>query len=117
VSSGWTGLQGPALAYFSLMAVTPLQSALPHWLGAPLAVLPLLGWAALGGRAGLFGTLWFAGYLLAVSLFAREENFYWLSLVLPAYGAGLALVPRAIADLVSALRRPPRAAGSGSPAG
>jgi len=115
VSPGWNGLQGPALALFGLVTVTPLQALLPYWLAAPLAVLPLLGWVALGARAGLFGALWYAGYLLAVSLFGRQENFYWLSLMLPAYGVGLALVPRACADLVSALRRPPRAAGSGSP--
>jgi hypothetical protein len=88
------------------------------WLGPPLALLPLLGWASLGGRRGLFATLWFAGYFLAAALFARQVNFYWLSLVLPAYGAGLALVPRAVWDLVSAirLRRRARAADGGLPA-
>lgn len=115
-SPGWTGMQGVPFTLYSLMSVTPLAK-LPNWLGPPLALLPLLGWSALGGRAGLFATLWFGGYLLAVSLFARQENFYWLSLVLPAYGAGLALVPRAVWDLTLALRRPPRAADSGSPAG
>jgi hypothetical protein len=114
-SQGWTGLQGLPFALYGLVSVTPLAK-LPHWLGPPLALLPVLGWAALGGRKGLFATLWFAGYLLAVSLFARQVNFYWLSLVLPAYGAGLALVPRALWDLVSALRRPPDAADAGSPA-
>jgi hypothetical protein len=115
-SPGWTGLQGLPLALYGLASVTPLGKALWWWLAPPLTLLPLLGWASLGGRAGLFATLWFAGYLLMVSLFARYENFYWLSLVLPAYGAGLALVPRAILDLVSALRRRPRAASAGLPA-
>jgi hypothetical protein len=114
-SQGWSGLQGLPLAMYGLMSVTPLGK-LPWHLGAPLALLPLLGWAALGGRRGLFATLWFAGFILAVSLFARYVNFYWLSLMLPAYGAGLALVPRAVMDLVSALRRRPDAASTGSPA-
>jgi hypothetical protein len=115
VSPGWTGLQGPALPLYGIVTVTLLQT-LPAWLGAPLAVLPLLGWAGLGGRLGLVATLWFAGFALAVALFARQENFYWLALLIPAYGAGLALVPRAIADLTAALRgRPPRAAATGSP--
>jgi hypothetical protein len=114
-SQGWTGMQGLPFTLYGLMSVTPLGEV-PWELGAPLALLPLLGWAALGGRAGLFATLWFAGYFLATSLFARQVNFYWLSLVLPAYGAGLALVPRAVIDLVSALRRRSGAAGSGSPA-
>ena len=95
--------------------MTPLGK-LWWWLGPPLALLPLLGWAALGGRRGLFATLWFGGYLLMVSIFPRYENFYWLSLMLPAYGAGLALVPRALTDLVIALRLRPRAAGAGLPA-
>jgi hypothetical protein len=108
-------MQGLPFTLYGLMSVTPLGQ-IPWSLGAPLALLPLLGWAALGKRAGLFATLWFAGYFLATSLFARQVNFYWLSLVLPAYGAGLALVPRAVVDLISALRRRPDAAGGGSPA-
>jgi hypothetical protein len=115
-SQGWNGLQGLPLAMYGLMSVTPLGKMGIWWLGPPLTLLPLLGWAALGGRQGLFATLWFAGFILAVSLFARYVNFYWLSLMLPAYGAGLALVPRAVIDLVSALRRRPRAASAGSPA-
>jgi hypothetical protein len=115
-SEGWSGLQGLPLAMYGLMSVTPLGETGLWWLGPPLTLLPLLGWAALGGRQGLFATLWFAGFLLAVSLFARYVNFYWLSLMLPAYGAGLALVPRAVIDLVSALRRRPGAASAGSPA-
>lgn len=114
LSPGWHGMQGPAFSLYGLMSVTPLGKILPYWLGAPLALLPLLGWAALGGRTGLFATLWFGGYLAATALFARQENFYWLSLVLPLYGAGLALVPRAIYDLLTALRRQPDAADAGS---
>lgn len=115
-SEGWNGLQGLPLAMYGLISVTPLGKMGVWWLGPPLTLLPLLGWAALGGRPGLFAMLWFGGFLLTVSLFARYVNFYWLSLMLPAYGAGLALVPRALCDLVSALRRPPDAASAGSPA-
>lgn len=114
-SQGWSGVQGLALALYGLMSTVPLNK-LWWWLGPPLALLPLLGWAALGGRAGLFATLWFAGYFLLMSIFPRYENFYWISLVLPAYGAGLALVPRALIDLVTALRLRPGAAGAGLPA-
>jgi len=114
-SQGWSGMQGLPLPLFGLVSVTPLGK-LWWWLGPPLALLPLLGWIALGGRKGLFATLWFAGFLLMVSLFARYENFYWVSLILPAYGAGLALVPRAIIELVTVLRRRPDAAGVGLPA-
>jgi len=120
-SQGWTGMQGPAFPLYGLVSVTGLgqlshSTGLPWWIVPPLTLLPLLGWAALGGRRGLFATLWFGGFMLAVSLFARQVNFYWLSMVLPAYGAGLAFVPRALVDLVTALRRPLRAADGGLPA-
>lgn len=104
-SPGWTGLAGPQLALLSLARLTALL-ALPLALAAPLALLPLLGWAGLGGRLGPFASLWFAGFALAVSVFARSANFYWVMLVLPAYLAGLALVPRALADLLHALNAP-----------
>ena len=116
VSPSWSGLLGPALPLYGLLSVTLLQQ-MPSELGAPLTVLPLLGWAALGGRTALFALLWFAGYAFGVSLFGRQEHFYWLSLLIPIYGAGLAFLPRALGDLVSALRRRPRAADSGFPAG
>jgi len=112
-SEGWSGMQGLPFTLYGLMSVSSLGKV--WWqLGAPLAVLPMLGWAAIGGRQGLFAILWFAGYFLLTALFARQVNFYWLSLVLPAYGAGLALVPRAVCDLVAAIRGRSRALNDGS---
>jgi len=100
-SLGWSEMIGPRMVLASLAELTPLL-ALPPVLAGPLAALPLVGWLGLGGRTGLFATLWFAGFALAVSLFARSGNFYWVLLILPAYGAGLALAPRALTDLVVA---------------
>ena len=105
-SPGWDALTGAALPLLALSKLTALL-LLPAALAAPLAVLPLLGWASLGGRFGLFALLWFTGFFLAMALFARVENFYWIMLVLPAYAAGLAFVPRALAQLVLALRGAP----------
>ncbi|HTN15520.1 MAG TPA: hypothetical protein VL094_12030 [Sphingomonadaceae bacterium] len=102
-SQGWAGFQGPQAFLEAMVRLTPLSFA-PLWLAAPLALLPLLGWLGLGGRLGWFATLWFAGFALAIALFARPENFYWGALVLPAYGAGLALVPRALVALLGAVR-------------
>ena len=99
-SQGWAGLIGPRMVLASLAELTPLL-ALPPSLAGPLALLPLLGWLGLGGRSGLFATLWFVGFATAISLFARSELFYWALLMLPAYGGGLALAPRALADLVA----------------
>jgi len=103
ISQGWDAMLGPTLFLGSLAELMPPLVLLPPALAGPLALLALVGWAGLGGRIGLFASLWFAGFALAVSLFARANNFYWALLVLPAYGAGLALAPRALADLIAAL--------------
>ncbi len=93
VSPGWTELLGPGMFLSSLAQLTPLL-LLPPAVAAPLALLPLLGWAGLGGRTGLVATLWFAGFAVFIALFARAGNFYWALLVLPAY-AGVSRSPRA----------------------
>ncbi|QZH75742.1 MAG: hypothetical protein JY451_03880 [Erythrobacter sp.] len=102
-SQGWAAFAGYSLPLYAIASLTALLF-LPTWLAAPLAILPLLGWLGLGGRLGLFATLWFAGFLTMVALFARPENFYWVQLTLPALFAGFAFVPRALADLATALR-------------
>lgn len=104
VSPGWSGLLGPALPFYGIHITTLLQT-LPAWIAGALGVLPMLGWLALGGRLGAFATLWFAGFIAAVAIFARQENLYWMGLFVPAYGIGMAFVPRAIADLLGAIRR------------
>ena len=101
-SQGWNGLRGLPLFGTAMARLTGLL-LLPPWLAAAIGVMPLLGWLALGGRLGIFATLLFAGYALALAVFARPENFYWGLLVLPAYAVGLAFVPRAVADLGRAL--------------
>lgn len=107
-SQGWDAFAGFGLPLYALAKLTALLF-LPVWLAAPLAILPLLGWLGLGGRIGLFATLWFTGFLIMVALFARPENFYWVQLTLPALFAGFAFVPRALADLAVSLRLAPKA--------
>lgn len=103
-SPGWDALNGPRLPLYALARMSAL-SVLPPWLGACIAVLPLLGWVALGGRLGLFATLWFLGFFLIMALFARTNNNYWAIMMLPAYAAGLAFVPRALVELVQGALR------------
>ncbi|RIV86129.1 hypothetical protein D2V17_09900 [Aurantiacibacter xanthus] len=102
-SPGWKALAGPALPLMGMVRMTPLLM-LPTWLAAPLAVLPLVGWASLGGKRAGFACLAFVGFFTMMALFARVENYYWILIVLPAYAAGLAFAPRAVADLVAAAR-------------
>ncbi|MXP08777.1 hypothetical protein [Pseudoblastomonas halimionae] len=111
VSPGWQGLHGPQIVLNSLIKLTPLLLLQPA-VAAPLALLPMLGWSAVGGRQGVFALVWFAGFGLGMALFARANNHYWVLLILPAYAAGIAFVPRALADLARALRGPTRSAAS-----
>ncbi|WP_158094280.1 hypothetical protein [Erythrobacter donghaensis] len=97
-SQGWDALIGYGLPLMALARLTGL-ALLPVTLAAPIAILPLVGWAAIGGRLGLFALLWFAGLFTMVALFARPENFYWSQLALPAYGIGLAFAPRGLYEL------------------
>ncbi len=108
-SPPWNGAQGLKLVLTSLTQLSVLM-AVPPGVGGVLALLPFLGWLALGGRIGLFCTLWFAGMMLAISLFARPNNFYWVVLLLPTYLTGIVLVPRALYDLALALWGRPRLA-------
>jgi hypothetical protein len=98
-SQGWNALAGFGLPLAALGELTGLRF-LPPALAAPLAILPLVGWAGLGGRLGLFATLWFAGVATMMALFARPANYYWIELALPAYALGLAFAPRAIGELL-----------------
>ncbi len=102
-SQGWDVLAGLRMPIFAMSQLTALLF-LPLWLAAPFAILPLVGWAGLGGRLGLFAAIWFAGFFAAMALFARAENFYWVQMTLPAYFAGFAFAPRAFADLAHATR-------------
>lgn len=104
-SQGWHGLVGPSLPLYGI-DVTTLLILLPEWLAGPLIVLALLGWFSVGGRTGALASLWFAGFIAAVAVVARQENFYWMGLFVPAYGVGLAFAPRALAELLSRLGQP-----------
>lgn len=104
VSQGWNAGAGLLLPLSAVWKLTGLAD-LPAMLGVPLALLPLVGWAGLGGRLGLFAALWFTGLAAMTALFARPENYYWVQLALPAYAIGLAFAPRAVGELVRAASR------------
>lgn len=103
-SQGWSARAGYGLPLAALGELTGLRH-LPATIAAPLAILPLVGWAAIGGRSGMFAALWFAGIATLMALFARPANYYWAELALPAYGIGLAFAPRALVELVRAALR------------
>lgn len=91
---GWTGN----------VIDSTLLHLLPHWLAAPLALLPLLGWAGWKSRIGAFYTLLFTGYGVLFMIAGRANNFYWALLVTPAWFVGYAFVPMALRSLLASAR-------------
>jgi len=75
-------------------------------LAGPVVVLGILGLAGAGRWIGVTAFAFVTGIALMVSLFARDQNWYWATLALPTIAAGLALAPRAVLDLLHSLRRP-----------
>lgn len=109
VSQGWTAGQGFS-AFLKAVIFTSVLQPLPLGLALLAAMLPLVGWLALPGRAGLFAFLLFAGYAVMISLFSRADTFYWGAIVMPAYFIGFPLLPRAFWQLSEAIRRAPTSA-------
>lgn len=74
------------------------------WLAAPLALLPLLGWAWWKSQLGLTATLFQAGYGVLFMIAGRDNNFYWALVTVPTWFVGLVFVPQALAGLWHAAR-------------
>lgn len=93
-SKGWHGFQGFSGFLKAIIFTSTIQ---PLRLGFALVVaaLPLIGWASLRGRDGLFCNLLVWGYALMIGLFSRADTFYWGAIMLPWYFVGYVLLPRA----------------------
>ena len=113
-SPGWTGGLGLRAVLLALVSTTVLHM-IPQKLALLIALLPILGWGALDGRPGRFAALLLGGYALMIALFSRSDNFYWGFLLLPAWFAGLAFVPRAAIQLYGAITRPRKSPPAHSP--
>ncbi len=106
-SPGWAGGLGLRAVLLALANTTLLHS-MPMQYALVISLLPALGWLALDGRSGRFAVLLLFGYALMIALFSRSDNFYWGFTMVPAWFAGLALVPRALVQLYGAITRPAR---------
>lgn len=108
-SVGWHAMQGFS-GFLKAVIFTSALQPLPLPLALLAAMLPLVGWLALQGRAGTFCALLWIGYAVMISAFSRPDTFYWGAIVLPGYFAGFALLPRALWQLWGAIkgRRPRR---------
>lgn len=97
-SESWLALRGLRGLISNIVESSPLHF-LPAWLAAPLALLPLIGWAGWKSPLGLFATLLCAGYGLFFMIAGRDNNFYWALVVTPVWFVGLAFVPMALRSL------------------
>ena len=88
---GWTGN----------VVASSILHVLPAPLAAPLALLPLVGWAGWNSTAGRFFTLLFAGYGVLFMIAGRANNFYWALVVTPAWFVGFAFLPMALRSLLA----------------
>ena len=97
-SAGWLALRGIAGWTGNIVLASPLW-LLPEMVAAPLALLPLIGWAGWKSDLGLTGFLLYLGYGVMFMIAGRADNFYWGLMVVPAYFMGLVHLPRACASL------------------
>ena len=102
-SPGWLALRGFGGLTANIVLSSPLQF-LPGWLAAPLALLPLIGWAGWRSWFGLTGFLLCLGYGVLFMIAGRDNNFYWALIVMPIWFVGYAFVPRALASLLQSAR-------------
>ncbi len=102
-SPGWHAFQGLS-GFLKAVVYTSVLQPLPRPYALLAALLPMLGWGALRGRAGAFCLILFMGYAVMIAAFSRPDTFYWGGIMLPAYFIGFALLPRALAQIVQAMR-------------
>lgn len=102
-SPSWLALRGLGGWTSNIVLSSPLY-LLPGWLAAPLALLPLLGWAGWRSWFGVTGFLLCLGYGVLFMIAGRDNNFYWALLVMPVWFVGYAFVPRALAGLWRSVR-------------
>jgi hypothetical protein len=101
-SPGWSNLGGWQSFIRASWLTGPLR-VFPFPVGATIVVLSLFGWWSWNSRTGLIASLLISGYALFLMLFGRPENFYWGLMITPAYLVGLAFLPKALADLSTAI--------------
>lgn len=105
-SPGWSQMLGLQFALKSIAKVT-FGIRLPEALAIALLFLSLVGWASVKSGWALRVTILLAGYGAMLALFARTDTFYWALIAAPLSFAGLAFLPKVVADLAKAVGRTP----------
>ena len=99
-SPSWLALRGLGGLTGNVVETSVLH-LLPGWLAAPLALLPLAGWAGWKTAAASFYTLLFFGYGVLFMIAGRDNNFYWALVVMPLWFVGYAFLPMALRSLIA----------------
>ena len=94
----WLALRGLS-GWVSNVVQSSQLHWLPRWLGGPLVVLAVLGWAGWRTAAGVATTLLLLGYGAAFMIAGRADNFYWGLMITPVLFAGLAFLPMSLRGL------------------
>ena len=102
-SPSWFAMRGLG-GWTANIVLSSSLHLLPGWLGAPLALLPLVGWAGWRSWFGLTGFLICLGYGVLFMIAGRDNNFYWALVVMPIWFVGYAFVPRALISLWQSAR-------------
>jgi hypothetical protein len=103
LSPSWWELRGLS-GWLSNVVLSSNLRLIPHWLGGPLVMLAIFGWASWRNPAGTFATLLYLGYGLAFMVAGRGDNYYWGFMVSPALLAGLAFMPMGLMALWRSVR-------------
>lgn len=102
-SPGWAGMMGFGF-FVRTMTITTALTQAPLWLAAPLVGLALAGWASWREPLALRAVTILALYAALLGIAGRVDTYYWGLLVAPILLVGLAFVPDALRDLLSAAR-------------
>jgi len=111
-SPGWSNMNGLQFALKSIAKVT-FGIRLPQGVAIGLLILSLFGWASVKAGWALRTFLLIGGYTLMLALLARADTFYWALLAAPLAFAGLAFLPKALADLAKAVSVGPHSSRRG----
>jgi hypothetical protein len=112
---GWLQLGGLPFV-LATAGFNGLLLAKPLWITAVLLPLCVLGLAAWEGHAGDRARMTVAAYIVLYLFVGKAFDVYWGALYTPLMMLGLPFVPRAIADLATALRRNAAASPPTAPA-
>ena len=99
--SKWLGSGGWDAAVMMVQMTGPLR-LMPHWAGALIVPVAMIGWAGWQNTTGARGAVFLLIYLLLLASIGHADNFYPALLVAPLLPVGLLFAPGALADLIRA---------------